>query len=217
MSDETTGTAHANARVSTMPKLSMPIDGATSTFVLNSSAVRSSWLRKPSTSMPVSGDTVAREQQANGQRVGADDAKPRARAAVDLGPGVEQHRQALARVVTADEDDRVLPVRRVRRGRHEHAVRDDVVRAGKPARDRRPRLVGDRDAVVDAIDEEAPERQAHAMPVELSRRMPRRHSRTSRGRERRRRRFPASSARGGEGRRSAPSRAHVEYDASRAA
>ena len=37
MSDETTGTAHANARVNTIPKLSMPIDGAASTFVLSSS------------------------------------------------------------------------------------------------------------------------------------------------------------------------------------
>ena len=33
MSDATTGSAHANARVSTMPKLSSPSDGATSAFV----------------------------------------------------------------------------------------------------------------------------------------------------------------------------------------
>ena len=127
---------------------------------------------------------MAREQQAHGQRVGAHDAESRTRAAVDLGPGTQQDGQPLARIVTSDEDDRVLAVRRVRLGRHEHAVRDDVVGARKPARDRRPRLVGDRDAVVDAVDEEAPDRQAHAVPVELSRRMPRRHDRTLRRSER---------------------------------
>ena len=73
-------------------------------------AVRSSWLRKPSTSIPVLGDPVAREQQANGERIGADDAEPGTRAAVDLRPGVEQHPQALARVVATDEDDRVVAV-----------------------------------------------------------------------------------------------------------
>ena len=52
MSDATTGVAHANARVSTIPKLSCPIDGAASAFARSSSAVRSSCEMKPSTSMP---------------------------------------------------------------------------------------------------------------------------------------------------------------------
>ena len=59
MSDATTGNAHAKARVSTMPKLSPPIDGAASAFADNSSSVNSSWLRKPSTSIP-SPDTPSR-------------------------------------------------------------------------------------------------------------------------------------------------------------
>ena len=54
MSDATAGSAHANARVSTMPKLSWPIDGATSAFERSSVAVSSSWLRKPTTSSPSS-------------------------------------------------------------------------------------------------------------------------------------------------------------------
>jgi hypothetical protein len=52
MSDATTGVAHANARVSTIPKLSPPSDGATSAFAVSSSAVSASWLRKPSASIP---------------------------------------------------------------------------------------------------------------------------------------------------------------------
>ena len=37
MSEATTGVAHANARVSTMPKLSPPSDGAAITFAASSS------------------------------------------------------------------------------------------------------------------------------------------------------------------------------------
>ena len=42
MSDATTGVAHASARVSTIPKLSPPRDGATSAFADSSSAVNRS-------------------------------------------------------------------------------------------------------------------------------------------------------------------------------
>ena len=74
MSDATTGSAQANARVSTIPKLSCPIDGATSAFAPSSVAVSSSWLRKPTTSMPSSGDAQPREQKPHRERVRAGDA-----------------------------------------------------------------------------------------------------------------------------------------------
>jgi hypothetical protein len=61
MSDATTGIAHANPRVSTIPKLSPPSDGATSALALSSSSVRSSWLTNPSASIP-SSLTPARER-----------------------------------------------------------------------------------------------------------------------------------------------------------
>ena len=54
MSDATTGSPQANARVSTMPKLSPPSDGAMSAFVRASRLVSSSCGRKPRMSMPLS-------------------------------------------------------------------------------------------------------------------------------------------------------------------
>ena len=109
MSDATTGVAHANARVSTIPKLSPPSDGATSAFAASSSSVRSSWLRKPS---DVDARRRGRAARASSSRTGSGSAptsaQPRAGAPVDLRPGAQQHRQPLARVVAADEDDAVL-------------------------------------------------------------------------------------------------------------
>ncbi len=51
MSEATTGVAHANARVSTIPKLSRPIDGATSSFACRSSSVSGCSGIEPSRSM----------------------------------------------------------------------------------------------------------------------------------------------------------------------
>ena len=113
MSDATTGTAQAKARVSTMPKLSMPTDGATRSFARSSSSVRRVLAEEAEHVDPVLRHAVAREQEAYGERVGADDAEARARARVDRGPGTEQDGQTLARIVTADEDD-VLAVAGVR-------------------------------------------------------------------------------------------------------
>ena len=61
MSDATTGVAHANARVSTIPKLSPPSDGATSALAASSSTVSSSWLRNPSASIPSASFSPTRE------------------------------------------------------------------------------------------------------------------------------------------------------------
>src|SRR5262249_56823731 len=50
----------------------------------------------------------SRLEEADGERIGADDAQARARLPPDLGPGPEQHAKTLAGVVAADEDDAVL-------------------------------------------------------------------------------------------------------------
>ena len=54
MSDATTGSAQAKARVSTIPKLSPPSEGAIRALVRSRSAVSSSCGRKPRMSMPSS-------------------------------------------------------------------------------------------------------------------------------------------------------------------
>ena len=127
MSDATTGVAQANARVSTMPKLSPPSDGATSAFAERSSAVRSSCERKPRMSIPSSETCVREQQQPNGERVGSGDPQARAGAAPDLGPRLEQHAQALARLVAPGEQDPVLAPGGIGRRGDQHSVRDHVV------------------------------------------------------------------------------------------
>ena len=113
MSEATTGVAHANARVSTMPKLSPPSDGATSAFAASSVAVSSSCERKPTTSMPSSRHAQPREQQPDGERIGTGDRQARAGSPPDLRPRAEQDVQALARLVAAGEDDAVLAPARI--------------------------------------------------------------------------------------------------------
>ena len=90
-------------------------------------ASRTSFVTIPSTSIPSSSKRMPRVQEAVLERVGADQPQPRAGAPADLRPGAQQHRQALARVVAADEDDRGA------RGRSasacsgiDDAVRDDL-------------------------------------------------------------------------------------------
>src|SRR6187200_2410432 len=68
MSEATTGVAHANARVSTIPKLSPPSEGASSAFVELRRSVSASCERNPTTSMPASGipSRVSSRRTANG-------------------------------------------------------------------------------------------------------------------------------------------------------
>ena len=116
MSDATTGSAQPNARASTMPKLSIAERRARrAPSPTASSSVSRSCERRPSTSMPSSGMREAGEQQPDGERVGAGDPQARAGAPMDLRPRAEQHRQPLARIVPAGEDDRGARGRRDRR------------------------------------------------------------------------------------------------------
>ena len=109
MSDATTGSAQANARVSTMPKLSPPSDGRDSAFAERSRSVSSSWGRKPRISIPSSGtrSRVSRRRTASGSAPQI--FKRRTGSRPDLRPGAEQHLETLARLLPAGEDDRVLP------------------------------------------------------------------------------------------------------------
>ena len=156
MSDATTGVAQANARVSTMPKLSPPSDGARSAFVERSRSVRLLLREEADDVDPVVGDTEPGEQQPHGERVGAGDDEPRAGAPLDLRPGPEQHLESLARLVPAREDDGVLALGGIR------VVRDRARRSGRPPRarrasvGRRARPLGDRDPLVDPCLQEAP-------------------------------------------------------------
>ena len=105
MSEATTGVAHANARVSTMPKLSPPSDGADQRLRREQLA-RQLLLRQEAEQVDRRRNRCAGDVQADGERVGADDAQPGAGTRMDVRPGAEQHGQALARLVAADEDER---------------------------------------------------------------------------------------------------------------
>ena len=128
MSDATAGVAHANARVSTIPKLSPPSDGATSAFV-REQLLGELVLRRGSRARRFrSGRRPRRdEQQRDRERVGADEAQARARRA-----GAPPARPAGARAgpCAAPGGRRRRPVvaaARVGVRRDEHAVRDDLV------------------------------------------------------------------------------------------
>ena len=84
----------------------LPIDGATSAFARSSVSVSSSWLRKPTTSIPSSEtrSRVSSSRTASGSAPATVSRSPGARA--DLGPRAEQHLQPLSRLLTAREDDR---------------------------------------------------------------------------------------------------------------
>ena len=127
MSEATTGVAHANARVSTIPKLSPPREGATSAFAARSSCGERVLRQEAEHVDALVGHAKAREQQAHRQRVGPDDAQPRTRAPADLRPRAEEHLQALARLLPADEDDLLLTAAGLGLLRDEDAVRDQLV------------------------------------------------------------------------------------------
>ena len=162
MSDATTGTAQANARVSTIPKLSWPIDGAASAFARSSSSVELLLGEEAEHVDPLARDAVPCEQELHRERVGADQPQPGAGAAVDVGPRPQQHRHPLARVVTADEDDRV------RRGSPGSAAGGistpfGITSKSQPLNHAWAELrasFGDGDPVVDPVEQEPPERHA---------------------------------------------------------
>ena len=131
-----------------------------------------------------------------------------ARAAADLGPRAQQHRQPLAAVVAADEDDAVLaPGPASARGRDQDAVGHDLVLAREVARCADSRAcVGDGDPVVEPVHQEAPHRLGEPQPAELAGRVERRDDGPVAERERGDAGRPASSARAGAGRRTARAR-----------
>ena len=165
MSDATTGVAQANARVSTMPKLSPPSEGATSAFAPSSVAVSSSCERKPTTSMPSSEHSQPGEQQPDRERIGTRDGQACAGSPPDLRPRAEEHVQSLARLVAAREDDAVLALAGIGLVRDQHTVRDQLVVAGEPACRRGRRPLGHGDPVVEPVGEEAPDPPAHPHPA----------------------------------------------------
>ena len=129
-----------------MPKLSMPSEGATSAFADRSSSVSCSCERSPRTSMLVVRHAPAGEQRAE-RRAGRRRRREGARrsAGGSRARRETQRRQALARIVSAGEDDAVLAVSRIGPRRDQRAVRDHLERAGEasarpsaaPARRRR--------------------------------------------------------------------------------
>ena len=145
----------------------------------------SSWLRKPTTSIPSSGtrSRVRRRRTASGSAPATVSRRPVR--AVDVRPGAKQHLQALPRLLAAGEDDPVLAVARRRGLRDEDAVGDDLVLPRQPPVLRRLRALGDGDAVVDPVDEEAPHAaRAVPHPAELAGGVKRRHERAARADER---------------------------------
>ena len=99
---------------------------------------------------------VSRRRTASGSAPATVSRRPGA--PMDLGPGAEQDLQPLPRLLSPGEDDPVLAAAGRRRRRDEDAVRDHLVVAREPALCDCLRALGDRDAVVDAVDQEAPER-----------------------------------------------------------
>ena len=185
MADATTGVAHANARVSTMPKLSPPSEGATSAFADSSSAVRSSWLRKPRISIPSS----AMRSRASSRRTESGSAPAMRRVAP-----VRRRISGQARRSTGSPLRRSWrPAKTMRCSRSpglgarrdQDAVRDDLVLPRVVARRRLARLRRGRDAVVDPVGHEAPHRLGEPQPAEVAGRVPGRDDRAVPERERR--------------------------------
>ena len=85
-------------------------------------------------------DALAREQEADGERIGTGDAKARACAASDLRPRAQEDLQPLARFVPAEEDDPVLASTGDGLVRERNAVRNHLVVAGEVLRGRGRRV-----------------------------------------------------------------------------
>ena len=129
---------------------------------------------------PLLRDAEPGEQQPHGQRLGAEhpQADP---AGAQTGPGPQQHRQALARVVAAGEDDAVAGVDPVR---DLDAVRDHLVVTGRIRGGRESRLLRDGYAQVDPTEQEAPQRLREPTPRRVAGRVKRRDHRSVPERER---------------------------------
>ena len=188
-----------------------------SAFARSSSAVSSSCDRKPRTSMPSSDDALTREQQPNGERIGADDPQPRARAAADLRPGAQQHLQTFPRLLAAGEDDPVLPAAASASGGISTPFGTTSYSPGNHARGGVARMRRHGDPVVEPVGEEAPRRLADLHPSERAVRVERRHDRHARESRVPRCRSPGSSARARGGGRTARARGAPDRRARRAA
>ena len=88
-----------------MPKLSEPIDGSHEDLRAGELGVSDLGRHNAEDIDPGVRHRQTAQQKAHGKRVGAHQAQPGARAAVNLGPAAQEHRQALARLVPAEEDD----------------------------------------------------------------------------------------------------------------
>jgi hypothetical protein len=117
---------------------------------------------------PVVGDAQAGEQEAHGERVRARDPEAEAGAPPDLGPGAEEDVEPLARLLAAGEHDAMLAAPDRCGVRREDAVREHLVLAREPPALRVASALGDGDARVEAVGEEAPERAAEPHPAELA-------------------------------------------------
>ena len=157
MSDATTGTAQAKARVSTIR--SSPCRPRRNEELRPQELVGQRVLAEEAQHVDARvRQPVAREKETYGERVGTDDTQAGARSRVDVGPGTEKHGQPLARIVAADEDDVLLAIAGVGERGDQRAVRDHVVLPGQPARRGDARLLRDGDPVVDPVHQEAPDR-----------------------------------------------------------
>jgi hypothetical protein len=76
--------------------------------------------------------------------------------------------QALPRLVPSGEEHAVLAAARLRLVRDQDAVRDHLVVTGQPALGRLAGALGDRDPVVEPVDEEPPDRLAEPHPAQIA-------------------------------------------------
>ena len=111
MSDATTGVPAANASVRTMPKLSPPSDGAHSTSASCSRRHSSASSTRPSTSMPSMPPSTWASSGSTPSASAPIDLQAHRDVLAQAGKRRQQHRQALALLLAADEHDpqRVAP------------------------------------------------------------------------------------------------------------
>ena len=183
MSEATTGVAQANARVSTIPKLSPPSDGAAIALAPSSSSVSRSWGRKPRISIPSDGvrSFAIKSLTASGS------APMTRRVAPVKRRGSPARRGAGSTglcVPPAAPRGSVLATGRVGLWRDQHAVRDHFVVGGRVPVRGGPRLLRHRDTGIDPVEQEPPDRYRHPRPAELARGVERRDDGALRHRER---------------------------------